>query len=56
VPSVAAAREAVLASGGAAVGSVVTLQTADGRFVTWAYVTDPEDNIIELQAWSDTRP
>jgi len=56
VPSVAAAREAVLASGGAAVGSVVTLQTADGRFVTWAYVTDPEDNIIELQAWSDARP
>jgi glyoxylase I family protein len=56
VPSVAAAREAVLAAGGEAVGSVVTLQTADGRFVTWAYVTDPEDNIIELQAWSDTRP
>ena len=56
VPSVAAARETVLASGGVAVGSVVTLQTADGRFVTWAYVTDPEDNIIELQAWSDTRP
>jgi catechol 2,3-dioxygenase-like lactoylglutathione lyase family enzyme len=56
VPSVAAAREAVLAAGGGSVGSVVTLQTADGRFVTWAYVTDPEDNIIELQAWSDTRP
>jgi len=56
VPSVAAAREAVLAAGGGAVGSVVTLQAADGRFVTWTYVTDPEANIIELQAWSDTRP
>ena len=56
VPSVTAAREAVLAAGGASVGSVVTLETADGRFVTWAYVTDPEGNIIELQSWSDTRP
>ena len=56
VPSVAAARETVLAEGGAAVGSVVTLQAADGRFVTWAYVTDPEGNIVELQSWSDTRP
>ncbi len=56
VPSVADAREMVLAEGGAAVGSVVTLQTADGRFVTWAYVTDPEGNIVELQSWSDTRP
>jgi hypothetical protein len=35
---------------------VVTLQTADGRFVTWAYVTDPEGNIVELQSWSETRP
>jgi predicted enzyme related to lactoylglutathione lyase len=56
VPSVAAAQEAVLAEGGRAVGSIVTLQTADGRFVTWAYVTDPEGNIVELQSWSDRRP
>src|SRR5262249_13880571 len=56
VPSVADARSQVLAAGGASVGSVVTLQTADGRFVTWAYVTDPEGNILELQSWSDTRP
>ena len=25
---------------------------ADGRHVTWAYVTDPEGNIVELQSWS----
>ena len=56
VPSVDTARSAVLAAGGGAVGSVVTLQTADGRFVTWTYVTDPEGNLVELQSWSDTRP
>jgi catechol 2,3-dioxygenase-like lactoylglutathione lyase family enzyme len=39
-----------------AVPSVVTLQTADGRYVTWAYVTDPEGNIVELQSWSDSPP
>jgi catechol 2,3-dioxygenase-like lactoylglutathione lyase family enzyme len=52
VPSVPDARAAVLAEGGAAVGEVVTLTTADGRRVTWAYVTDPEGNILELQSWS----
>lgn len=56
VPSVVDARAAILAEGGRAIGTVVTLQTADGRFVTWTYVTDPEDNIIELQSWSDARP
>jgi catechol 2,3-dioxygenase-like lactoylglutathione lyase family enzyme len=53
VPDVAAARDAVLADGGSAVGAVVTLQTADGRRVTWCYVTDPEGNILELQAWTE---
>ena len=52
VDDVAAAAEEVLREGGSAVGSVVTLQTADGRRVTWAYVRDPEGNILELQAWS----
>lgn len=53
VPDVPAAREAVLAAGGNKVGAVVTLTTADGRRVTWTYVTDPEANILELQSWSD---
>jgi predicted enzyme related to lactoylglutathione lyase len=52
VPDVAAARETVLAEGGGTVGEVVTTGTSDGRHVTWTYVTDPEGNIIELQAWS----
>ena len=52
VPDVEDARNEVLAAGGTAVGEVVTLTTADGRHVTWCYLTDPEGNIIELQAWS----
>ncbi len=52
VDDVRAAREAVLAAGGRAVGEVVTVQIASGAQVTWCYVTDPEGNVIELQAWS----
>jgi catechol 2,3-dioxygenase-like lactoylglutathione lyase family enzyme len=55
VPDVAAARAAVLAEGGRSVGEIVTLQTADGRRVTWCYVTDPEGNVVELQAWSEPK-
>lgn len=51
VDDVAAARAAVLAAGGAAVGEIVTLQIKTGARVTWCYVTDPEGNILELQAW-----
>jgi len=52
VSDVEAAIEAVLAGGGGRLGELVTLQTSDGRRVTWCYVTDPEQNIVELQAWS----
>ncbi len=51
VDSVAEARREVLAEGGRAVGDIVTLATADGRQVTWCYVTDPEGNVVELQSW-----
>jgi predicted enzyme related to lactoylglutathione lyase len=51
VDDVAKARETVLHSGCKPVGEIVTLQTAAGSKVTWCYVTDPEGNIIELQAW-----
>jgi catechol 2,3-dioxygenase-like lactoylglutathione lyase family enzyme len=54
VDDVTAARAEVLANGGRAVGEVVMLTTADGRNVTWCYVTDPEGNIIELQAWLES--
>jgi hypothetical protein len=39
-------------SGGHAVGDVVSLEIADGRRVTFTYVSDPEGNILELQSWS----
>jgi catechol 2,3-dioxygenase-like lactoylglutathione lyase family enzyme len=52
VDDVAHARQAVLNAGGGAVGEIVTLQTADGRRVTWCYVSDPEGNIVELQSWA----
>jgi len=51
VASVEDARRQVLAAGGNPVGEIVILTRADGKKVTWCYVTDPEGNIIELQAW-----
>lgn len=52
VDDVEQAREAVLAAGGGQHGEVVTTQTADGRRVTWCYLTDPEGNLVEVQSWS----
>ena len=52
VDDVAAARAEVLAAGGQSIGAVVTTTIASGAKVTWCYVTDPEGNAIELQAWS----
>lgn len=52
VDDVGAARTQVLAAGGGVVGEVVTTRIADGRRVTWCYLTDPEGNLVELQSWS----
>ena len=52
VEDVEATQEAVLAAGGERVGKVVTLPVAGAGSVTFAYVRDPEGNIIELQRWS----
>lgn len=52
VDDVETARRRVLDSGGAPIGEVVTLTTADGRRVTWCYVADPEGNAVELQSWA----
>jgi hypothetical protein len=45
-------RQGVLEAGGSRIGEIVTLQVADGRKVTWCYVSDPEGNLLELQSWS----
>ena len=50
VASVEDARREILTAGGGSVGEVVTLTTSAGAQVTWCYVTDPEGNIVELQA------
>ncbi len=49
VDNVAAARDAVLAAGGSAVGTVESVVIAGAYRITWVYVRDPEGNIIELQ-------
>jgi predicted enzyme related to lactoylglutathione lyase len=53
VEDVSAARAAVLAAGGKAVGEVVTLTIATGTKVTWCYLADPEGNLIEVQSWAE---
>jgi predicted enzyme related to lactoylglutathione lyase len=52
VDDVEAARDAVLMAGGDVVGKVVSVAIPDAGTVTFAYVTDPEGNIVELQRWS----
>lgn len=52
VDDVEQARQAVRNAGGGEHGEIVTTRTADGRRVTWLYVTDPEGNLLELQSWS----
>jgi catechol 2,3-dioxygenase-like lactoylglutathione lyase family enzyme len=52
VPDVAAALDAVASAGGGRIGEAVTMKTKDGRRVTWVYASDPEGNVVELQAWS----
>jgi catechol 2,3-dioxygenase-like lactoylglutathione lyase family enzyme len=51
VEDVAAMRAAVLAAGGGVVGEVVTTDIAQAGQITFAYVSDPEGNLIELQRW-----
>ena len=52
VDDVRTAKIIVLAAGGKSVGDVVEVQVGE-KFVTFAYLTDPEGNILELQSWSN---
>ena len=51
VDDVAEAVRAVVEGGGSEFGDVVTTQ-AGNRSVTWAYVRDPEGNLVEVQSWT----
>ncbi len=51
VDDVASAVRAVLAAGGSAHGDVVSHDVAGLGRLTFAYVRDPEANLIELQCW-----
>jgi catechol 2,3-dioxygenase-like lactoylglutathione lyase family enzyme len=52
VDDVEQAREVVLAAGGQGVGDVVSQEIPGAGSITFAYVRDPEGNIIELQEWT----
>ncbi len=52
VDDVEQARNDVLASGGWGVGHMVSHEIAGVGTITFAYVSDPEGNIVELQKWS----
>jgi predicted enzyme related to lactoylglutathione lyase len=52
VDDVAAVRDAVLAAGGGIVGELTSVEISGAGSITFAYVTDPEGNIVELQRWS----
>jgi predicted enzyme related to lactoylglutathione lyase len=51
VEDVEAARQGVLAAGGGQVGALTTVPVAGAGTITFAYLTDPEGNILELQRW-----
>jgi catechol 2,3-dioxygenase-like lactoylglutathione lyase family enzyme len=52
VRDVGEALGAFVDAGGGRFGEIVTMTTSDGRHVTWCYATDPDGNLVELQAWS----
>lgn len=52
VDDIQAAKAAVIAAGGGNVGRIVSVEIPPAGQVTFVYVTDPEENVIELQRWS----
>lgn len=51
VEDVAAARNEVLSAGGGVVGALTSVKVPGAGTVTFVYVKDPEDNVVELQSW-----
>ncbi len=54
VDNVPAALERIRAHGGSILGELVTTPIQGAGTITFAYARDPEDNIIEIQAWADS--
>ena len=52
VDDVEAAVDALLAAGGDTIGEIVSLEISGAGQITFAYVADPEGNVIELQRWA----
>ena len=52
VDEVMAVREAVLEAGGGEVGEVVNVEIPGAGEIEFAYLTDPEGNIVEVQRYS----
>ena len=52
VEDVAAARDAVLAAGGAELGALTTVPVSGAGTITFVYLRDPEGNVLELQRLS----
>jgi catechol 2,3-dioxygenase-like lactoylglutathione lyase family enzyme len=52
VEDVAGVRQAVLEAGGSALGELISTEIEGASAITFAYVADPEGNVIELQRWS----
>ena len=53
VEDVAKAHDAVLRHGGSAVGEIVSMDVEGAGRVTFAYMRDPEGNVVELQSWRE---
>jgi predicted enzyme related to lactoylglutathione lyase len=51
VEDVEAACQAVLSAGGGMLGDVVSVEIPGAGIIIFAYATDPEGNLIELQHW-----
>jgi len=52
VDDIETARNTVIEAGGKIIGKTVSLEVSGAGKVTFVYLTDPEENIIELQHWS----
>jgi predicted enzyme related to lactoylglutathione lyase len=52
VDDIETARDTVIEAGGKIIGKTVSLEVSGAGKVTFVYLTDPEENIIELQHWS----